>query len=107
MAATDQHYRSQKTLDIVFGVSCGALLLSTIWMFAADYLRPVKAVQRQFRDVEAALAEHDMVDKLPEGRLIVDLREELQAARDKLKREQESLKDKDRKIKAEREAADM
>ena len=43
MAATDQHYRNQKTLDVIFSVSCGALLLSTLWMFWQDYSREFKA----------------------------------------------------------------
>ena len=30
MAATDQPYRNQRALDVVFGVSCGALLFSMV-----------------------------------------------------------------------------
>ena len=55
MAATDQHYRNQKTLDIVFAVSCVLMLISTIWMLVQDYNREYKAIQREFRDVEATL----------------------------------------------------
>ena len=32
MAATDKTYRNQKTLDIVFAVSCILMLLSSFWM---------------------------------------------------------------------------
>ncbi|MGL4552803.1 MAG: c-type cytochrome, partial [Gemmataceae bacterium] len=67
MAASDQHYRSQKTLDLVFGVSCALMLLSTLWMLVQDFSRDFKGVQRQFRDVESTLAERDMVDKLPDA----------------------------------------
>jgi mono/diheme cytochrome c family protein len=66
MAATDQTYRDQRTLDVIFGVSCGALLLVTIWMLVADYNRDFKAVQRKFRDVESTLAERDAVNSLPD-----------------------------------------
>ena len=52
MAATDQTYRNQKTLDVVFGVSCLLMLLSTMWMFVQDYDREYKPIQRKFRDVE-------------------------------------------------------
>lgn len=72
MAATDQHYRNQNSLDIVFGVSCGALLLTTVWMLVADYAREFKGVQRKFRDVEATIAERDMVDRLPDSRRVTE-----------------------------------
>ena len=70
MAATAEPYRSQKTLDIVFAASCAAMMLSTIWMFVADYQRDYKDVQRKFRDVEATLAERDMLDKLPDPEVV-------------------------------------
>src|SRR5438034_120062 len=107
MAATDQHYRKQRTLDIVFGVSCLALLGSTIWMFAADYFRGYKRVQTIFRDVEAGLAERDMVDRMPDPKLLVQRREELEEARRQLAAEVNALSDEDRKLKAERERADQ
>src|SRR5262245_58194409 len=66
MAATDKTYRDQKALDIVFAVSCVLLLLSIVWMFAQDYYRDFKQVQRTFRDVEAAMTERAMLDKLPD-----------------------------------------
>ncbi len=55
MAATDQTYRNQKTLDVVFAVSCILMLIGTLWMFWQDYDRPFKHVQREFRDVEEAM----------------------------------------------------
>jgi hypothetical protein len=36
MAATDQPYRNQNTLDVVFGVSCVLMLVTTGWMFWQD-----------------------------------------------------------------------
>jgi cytochrome c2 len=65
MAATDQFYRHQKTLDIVFAVSCVLMLVSVVWMFAADYNREFKHVQREFRDVDDALTERAMLQKMP------------------------------------------
>ena len=46
MAATDQFYRKQKTLDVVFAVSCILMLVCTVWMFWDDYNRPWKKDQR-------------------------------------------------------------
>jgi mono/diheme cytochrome c family protein len=65
MAATDQTYRSQKALDVVFAVSGILMLLSLVWMFAADYFREFKTEQRRFRDVETAMAERDLLRALP------------------------------------------
>ena len=44
MAATDQNYRQQKTLDIVFAVSSILMLLSIFWMLWDDYNREFKGV---------------------------------------------------------------
>jgi cytochrome c2/flagellar biosynthesis chaperone FliJ len=57
MAARDDHYRNQRTLNIVFSVSCIAMLVTTIWMFWADYVREYKVWQRKGFDVEVALLE--------------------------------------------------
>src|SRR5690349_7197132 len=84
MAATDQHYRHQKTLDIVFGVSCAALLLTTLWMFAQDYRREYKRAQSTFRDVEASMAERDMVEKMPSREEVDEKRDALAMARAEL-----------------------
>ncbi len=107
MAATDQPYRSQKTLDIVFGVSCAALLLSTLWMFWQDYSREYKRAQATFRDVEAGLAERDMVDKLPDPNVVAERREALREARRKLEQKQAALASVDLELKAKREKADL
>jgi cbb3-type cytochrome oxidase cytochrome c subunit len=52
MPATEETYRSQSTLHIVFAVSSIAMLLTTVWMIMADHLRPWKVVQREFHQVE-------------------------------------------------------
>ena len=54
MPATEETYRKQSTLHIVFGVSSIAMLLAIVWMIMADHLRPWKEVQRQFHHVEEA-----------------------------------------------------
>ena len=36
MAATDQNYRNQYALDIVFAVSSILMLVSVLWMFVQD-----------------------------------------------------------------------
>jgi mono/diheme cytochrome c family protein len=96
MAATDKPYRSQRTLDIVFGVSCILLLLSTVWMFAQDYFREFKGIQREFRDVEEAVAERTMLDKLPPSdnmTKIHELEQQIEATENKVK----ALKEENRK----------
>ncbi len=98
MAATDQHYRNQKALDVVFGVSCLLMLISTIWMFVQDYNREFKKVQREFRDVEAALNERAMLARLPSeaeanARLeaVKNARTELEQVRDKVAKEARAI----------------
>jgi mono/diheme cytochrome c family protein len=106
MAASDQHYRNQKALDVVFGVSCVLLLLTTFWMFWQDYARDFKAVQRKFRDVEASMAEREMVDKLPDKATYTEKRVALRDARRELAKAQASVATTDRELKAKREQAD-
>ena len=65
MAATDQAYRNQYRLDIVFAVSNILMLLSIVWMLVDDYRREYKTEQRHFRDVEMAMAQRDALSKLP------------------------------------------
>jgi mono/diheme cytochrome c family protein len=78
MAATDQTYRRQRTLDVVFGVSCVLMLGSLIWMFAQDYYRPYKPEQRRYRDVEEGMAERQLLKLVPDG----DKRGEIQKAQE-------------------------
>jgi cytochrome c2 len=68
MAATDKFLHNQKTLDIVFAVSCILMLLSIVWMFVQDFNREYKVEQRHFRDVEVAVAERTALSKLPDYR---------------------------------------
>lgn len=69
MAASDQHFRNQKLLDIVFGVTCILMLLSIMGMLVQDFFREFKVEQRVFRDVEFAVAERAMLDALPHAEL--------------------------------------
>ena len=91
MAATDKPHRSQKTLDYVFAASCVLLLLGTFWMFVQDYNREYKTVQRDFRDVEEALNEHLMLEKMPARQAIEDRQREVAAARKELRRAQREV----------------
>jgi len=52
MPATEETYRSQPTLHLVFAISSVAMLLATVWMVMVDHLRPWKQVQRDFHVIE-------------------------------------------------------
>src|SRR5262245_18602105 len=80
MAATDQTYRHQKALDIVFAVSSIAMLVAVIGMFVQDYNRPWKAEQREFRDVEPALFARPAVQELPDPAKYKAAKEKAKAA---------------------------
>src|SRR4051812_44248465 len=92
MAATDQTHRNQRTLDIVFAVSCIAMLFSLLWMFYQDYNREFKTVQRQFRDVEVVLNENQMLDQLPDPDLIRERQAEVREKRKELNKLRNSSK---------------
>jgi cbb3-type cytochrome oxidase cytochrome c subunit len=89
MAATDQTYRSQRTLDIVFGVSCLLMLGSIVWMLWVDYNRDYKTIQRQFREVDEALTQRAMLDKLPSKEKVEEVSKDVADKRKNL----EKLKD--------------
>ncbi|MGZ3336497.1 MAG: hypothetical protein ACXWOV_15585, partial [Isosphaeraceae bacterium] len=66
MPATEETYRRQPALHIIFAISSIAMTLSIIWMIMADHLRPWKQVQREFHDVERAklkAAEQEILKK--------------------------------------------
>src|SRR5262245_57453334 len=106
MAASDQFFRSQRTLDVVFGVTCLLLLGSTVWMFAQDYYRPFKAVQRTFRDVETALGERDMLNKLPDLDAVEEKRQEVNKARKELNEARDKVRPRHQDLLARRERQD-
>src|SRR5260370_6751847 len=85
MAATDQTYRNQKTLDIVFAVSSILMLVSIIWMFVQDYNREWKTEQRVFRDVETAMFTRQAIADMPDATRYRQTQKELDAARKALK----------------------
>jgi cbb3-type cytochrome oxidase cytochrome c subunit len=90
MAATDQHYRSQRLLDIVFGATCLVMLLSLVWMFADDYYRAFKVEGRDFRDIEEGMAFRQLLREVPDDAKA----EEIAQAEEKLR---EARKDRDDK----------
>ena len=65
MAASDQTYRKQYALDIVFAVSSVLMLVSIVLMFMQDYYRPWKQEQRAFRDVEVGVAQSTAFELIP------------------------------------------
>src|SRR6185437_1403770 len=100
MAATDQTYRKQKTLDIVFAVSCILMLLSTFWMFWQDYDRQFKHVQRDFRNVEEAMNEHQMIAQLPSKEEVEAKRKTIDDAKKNYESEHEKLRPRERELMA-------
>ncbi len=66
MPATEETYRRQPILHLVFAISSIAMLLSIVWMVAADHLRPWKQVQREFQQVEREKLKASREEKLEE-----------------------------------------
>ena len=100
MAATDKTYRSQRTLDIVFAVSCILMLISTVWMLVVDYNREFKTVQRTFRDVESVLDERQMVSQLPDPAEVERLQKDVVDKRQAVDKAKEGVRAEDQRITA-------
>src|SRR3977135_2039846 len=81
MAASDQTYRSQRILDIVFAVSCVLMLASLVWMFVDDYNRDFKKVQKHFRLVDDTLTVRGMLEKLPNVEEVTEASEKVASNR--------------------------
>ena len=64
MPASEETYRSQPNLHLVFAVTSVAMLLSFVWMIAADHLRPWKEIQRDFQQVERGKLRAQETEKL-------------------------------------------
>lgn len=52
MPATEQTWRDQKKLHVVFAVSSVIMLFTTMWMFTRDSDRPWKDYQRTMREID-------------------------------------------------------
>lgn len=57
MPATEQTWRNNATMHVVFGLTSLLLLVTTLWMFVADHSREWKQYQRKFRRVETWAAD--------------------------------------------------
>src|SRR5215470_8395221 len=97
MAATDQNYRNQYGLDIVFAVSSVLMLGSLVWMMADDYFREYKVEQRIYRDVEMAMAQREALQAMP---TLADF-EQAKAKVDVAKKERDSNQDQINKLDSE------
>src|SRR3954464_3178010 len=52
MPASEETYRSQPRLHLVFALTSVGMMLSIVWMIAADHFRPWKNFQRDFQKIE-------------------------------------------------------
>ncbi len=84
MAATDQFYRNQRTLDVVFGVSSILMLVSLIVMFYQDQKKEWKDDQRLAYDVEEAMAQRALVDAMPSAATLAQAEAAVQTAQQAL-----------------------
>jgi mono/diheme cytochrome c family protein len=110
MAATDQNYRNQYGLDVVFAVSSILMLLSIIWMLVQDFQREYKTEQREFRDVEVAMAQREALVKMPRLAEFDQKRLAVEAARKQREADQpkiNELNDNIRKALPEKERAEL
>src|SRR5262245_29134890 len=98
MAATDQFYRNQRTLDIVFGVSCVLMLVSLVVMFYQDQKKEWKDDQRLSRDVEEAMAQRTLVASFPPSDKIAAAEARVKEAQAELNKRQDEVADLERQL---------
>lgn len=91
MAASDKPFHNQRTLDIVYAVSCVLMLLSIVWMLWQDYAREYKTEQRAFREVEVALAQRSALEQVPSEEEFKQAEEQLNEARNFRKEKETDL----------------
>src|SRR5262245_65482160 len=99
MAATDQFYRNQRTLDIVFGVSSVLMLLSLIVMFYQDQKKEWKDDQRLARDVEEAMAQRSLVAAFPSAESIEKAEAAVAQAQAELEKQKDKVKELENELK--------
>ncbi len=82
MPASENTWRDQKRLHILFAVSGVAMLIATIWMFAADHDREWKPYQRTANGVEIKMTEWRQLQHKTNTAVqeLQQLEEQLQAA---------------------------
>src|SRR5438105_3223258 len=98
MPATEETYRRQPSLHIIFALSSLAMMLSMVWMILADHLRPWKVVQREFHDVETVKLRKAEAQKQEEQR--AKYQSDLEAVRREIKEAQETEARNTREIRA-------
>jgi cbb3-type cytochrome oxidase cytochrome c subunit len=104
MPATEETYRPQPLLHLVFAISSIAMLLATVWMVAADHLRPWKEVQREFQRIERDKLTATLQEKVDEERRkyeaqLQDVRSKIQQAAETADQRAAELLKLDREIK--------
>jgi cytochrome c2 len=102
MPATEETYRRQSTLHVVFAVTSVAMLLATIWMILADHLRSWKEVQREFHKIEEAKLKATEQQKKQEleakhKQELENLDSQIAAAKEKAKQNFRAIREKEAK----------
>ena len=71
MPASEQTWRDQKVMHIVFGASALVMMISTLWLLAMDHNRPWKETQLTNRRKAAWVvqAQHDQLADEFSGKL--------------------------------------
>src|SRR5512135_758583 len=103
MPASEETYRRQPALHIVFALTSIAMTLSIVWMIMADHLRPWKQVQREFQRVEDAKLRAAEAQKLQEQQeryasQIKAIDDKIQAAEARAEKNASTLRELNREI---------
>src|SRR4051812_33924327 len=101
MPATEETYRSQPTLHLVFAISSIVMTLSIVWMIMADHLRPWKQVQREFQVIEQdklAAEQKKQSDKI-NAQELARIDQQIQAANERKEENARQIREQERNLK--------
>lgn len=102
----DRHYRF-RSMNVLFAVSSLALLAVTLWMVFADYAKPWKRLQAQFRDMEQEMlaeqteeAEQELVGSEDTKQAIAELEKDIEEQQAAVAEQEGEIADLEKKIRA-------
>ncbi len=103
MPATEETYRNQKRLHVVFAISSIAMAIVIVWMILADHLRPWKEYQRDFHKIELAKLEAQKEqteqENLAQNRVEIDkVNAQIEAAEASAKENSRAIREKEAEI---------
>src|SRR4029077_9583894 len=100
MPATEENFRSLRTMHVVSAASAFALLVATLWMMKADYADEWRGIQATNYKLRALQIDEDLKSLTTEQfkQKEAELRADVKAAEETLKSEREKVAQAQKKV---------